>query len=68
MLLCLQVAGSWDTPADRTLWEELLDQLDGVSPLIEDVRPGLAFLDMHGIAGDAQSHLAATRAILDGCA
>ena len=67
MLLCLQIAGGWDTPADRSLWEELLDQLDGVSPLIEDVRTGMAFLDMHGIAGDARSHMAQTRAMLDGC-
>ncbi|MBV9233437.1 MAG: hypothetical protein JO030_05285 [Candidatus Eremiobacteraeota bacterium] len=67
MLLCLQVAGDWDAPADRSLWEELLDQLDGVSPLIEDVRPGLAFLDVRGIAGDALSHMTKTRAMLADC-
>ena len=32
----------------------MLDALDAVSPLVDDVRPGLAFLDMHGIAGDAR--------------
>jgi hypothetical protein len=31
----------------------MLDALDAVSPLVDDVRLGLAFLDMHGIAGGA---------------
>ncbi len=36
----------------RALWNEMLDALDAVTPLIEDVREGIAFLDMHGIQGD----------------
>jgi protein ImuB len=57
MLLCVEV----EAP---TLWEEMLDVLDAVSPLIDDVRPGLAFLEMHGIAGDARAWIAQTRSVL----
>ncbi len=46
MLLC--VSASAEIPA----WEELLDALDAVSPLIDDARPGLAFADMRGSSGD----------------
>jgi protein ImuB len=45
-------------------WEEMLDVLDAVSPLIDDVRPGLAFLEMHGIPGDARAWMAQTRTVL----
>jgi protein ImuB len=52
------------------LWEEMLDALDAVSPLVDDVRPGLAFLDMHGISGDAPMWIAQTHRTLlrFGCA
>ena len=53
MLLCVEV----DFPE---LWEEMLDTLDAVSPLIDDVRPGLAFLEMHGIAGDVRGWMTQT--------
>lgn len=59
MLLCVNLAGG-PSPA---AWEEFLDALDAVSPLIDDVRPGLAFLDMRGIAGTAPQWMAQTRAI-----
>jgi hypothetical protein len=64
MLLCVNV--SFD---DTIEWEEMLDALDAVSPLVDDARPGLAFLDMHGIAGDARAWMAQTRSVLDrfGC-
>jgi hypothetical protein len=42
----------------------MLDALDAVSPLIDDVRPGLAFLEMHGIPGDARTWIAQTRSVL----
>jgi protein ImuB len=42
----------------------MLDALDAVSPLVEDVRAGLAFLEMHGIAGDAQTQMAHAREVL----
>jgi hypothetical protein len=57
MLLCVDV----DFPE---LWEEMLDALDAVSPLVDDIRPGLAFLEMHGIAGDARAWMAQTRTVL----
>ena len=60
MLLCVSVAG--ESQSRRVLWEEMLDALDAVSPLVDDVRPGLAFLDMHGIAGGARAWMAQTRA------
>jgi hypothetical protein len=44
----------------------MLDLLDAVSPLIDDVRPGLAFLDMHGMAGDARAWMMQTRGVLAG--
>jgi hypothetical protein len=47
-------------------WEEMLDALDAVSPLIDDVRPGLAFLEMHGIAGDARAWMMQARRVLTG--
>ncbi len=72
MLLCVSVAGNWMSGElqSRALWEEILDRLDAVSPLVDDVRPGLAFLDMHGIGGDAPSWIAQTRTVLArfGCA
>lgn len=60
MLLCLDMH---DVPA-REFWDEMLDTLDAVSPLVDDVRLGRAFLDMHGIAGDAQTWMAQTRYVL----
>jgi protein ImuB len=49
MIVCIRV------PSDAlhdTVWQELLDALDAVTPLIEDARPGTAFLDMYGADGD----------------
>jgi len=59
MLLCVSVTG------ETVLWEEMLDALDAVSPLVDDVRPGLAFLDMHGISGRAQQWIAQARGALE---
>lgn len=66
MLLCVNILGnclSGETPT-TVLWEEMLDALDAVSPLVDDVRPGLAFLDMHGIAGGARAAIAQARGVL----
>ncbi|HYL26784.1 MAG TPA: hypothetical protein VEW74_03055 [Candidatus Nitrosotalea sp.] len=57
MLLCVLTE-------DPALWEEMLDALDAVSPLVDDARPGLAFLDLHGIAGDARAQIAWTHEVL----
>src|SRR5580693_7218760 len=59
MLLCVSLA---DDPLPAA-WEELLDALDAVSPLVDDVRPGLAFLDMRGISGTPPQWMAQTHAI-----
>lgn len=61
MLLCVSVRLVDDDTQARVLWEEMLDALDAVSPLVDDSRPGLAFLDMHGIAGGAPAWIAQTR-------
>jgi hypothetical protein len=60
MLLCVKVAGE----IMPELWEEMLDALDAVSPLVESLRPGLVFLDLHGIAGEIEAHVVQTRAVL----
>ncbi|MFY9663727.1 MAG: hypothetical protein WAL67_07800 [Candidatus Cybelea sp.] len=65
MLLCVEIAGR-DDGQGRALWEEMLDALDAVSPLVDDVRPGLAFLDMHGIAGSVRVHIEQVRIVLAG--
>lgn len=54
----------YDAIRGARLWEELLDALDAVSPLIEDRRAGTAFLDMRGIAGDPRTWIEQTRAVL----
>jgi hypothetical protein len=70
MLLCVNVAcPSTSAQNDkgesvRELWDAMLDDLDAISPLIDDVRPGLAFLDMHGSAGDAHAWMAQTHNVL----
>jgi nucleotidyltransferase/DNA polymerase involved in DNA repair len=62
MLLCVDAERS---PACETRWEEMLDALDAVSPLVDDVRPGLAFVEMRGIAGDPARWMQSTRAALE---
>ena len=59
MLLCINAPVE-----ERALWEEMLDALDAVTPLIDDVRPGLAFLDMHGIAGATRAHVACAHEVV----
>lgn len=48
-------------------WEALLDALDAVSPLVDDVRPGLLYLDMRGMPGDARRWIAQTHSCLTAC-
>jgi nucleotidyltransferase/DNA polymerase involved in DNA repair len=54
----------YDALHGRGLWEDALDALDAVSPLVDDVRPGLAYLDMRGIDGDASAWMARASAAL----
>jgi hypothetical protein len=69
VLLCVNIADfpSTDESQNRILWEDLLDLLDAVSPLIDDVCLGTAFLDMHGASGDANAWMAQTRALVARC-
>src|SRR5579875_361141 len=60
-MLCISAAVEAREP-----WEDMLDALDAVSPLVDDVRPGLAFLDMHGIAGTPADWIAKAREALAG--
>ncbi len=66
MLLCVDVAANWvdGEPQSLALWEEMLDALDAVSPLIDDAGLGRAFLDMHGIGDGTCAWMAQTRAAL----
>ncbi len=57
-----------DPAAAARAWDEALDALDAASPLVEDDGIGRAFVEMHGIAGDAQAWLGAVRAALAGFA
>lgn len=61
VLLCVSV----DDHPPQGVWEELLDALDALSPLVDDTRPGLAFLDMRGIAGTPPQWMARLREVLE---
>jgi protein ImuB len=50
-----------DPAADARVWNEILDALDAASPVVEDDGLGRAYLEMHGIAGDATTWLGAVR-------
>jgi hypothetical protein len=59
-LLCVLADAAQVEPA----WETMLDSLDSVSPLIDDVRPGLAYIDMRGVPGDVLRWIEQTRSCL----
>lgn len=60
LLLC--VLG--DAVRAEPAWEAMLDSLDTVSPLVDDVRPGLVYIDMRGMPGDVRRWIEQTRACL----
>ena len=55
-----------DPAADARVWNDVLEALDRASPVVEDAGLGRAFLEMHGIAGDAAGWIAAVRSALAG--
>jgi protein ImuB len=61
MLLCVDAGAQPDL---RDGWQDVLDAFDAVTPLVDDALPGLAFLEMHGIAGDASRWMSQTRNVL----
>lgn len=63
MRLCVRVPEPVLVP-NLQIWEDLLDAFDALTPLIEDARPGLAYLDMHGIAGDCAQWSAHARTLV----
>ncbi|HEV2260975.1 MAG TPA: DNA polymerase Y family protein [Candidatus Rubrimentiphilum sp.] len=40
-----------DSDHSRAIWDDMLDALDAVSPLVDDAAPGTAFLEMRGCDG-----------------
>lgn len=59
MILCVTMAA----PGDEA-WRDILDAFDALSPLIEDARAGLAYLDMHGVPGDLPAWRRRVQAII----
>lgn len=54
-----------DAARARALWDDMLDALDAVSPLVDGQEPGVAFLEMAGIPGAPADYLSrAHRALL----
>ena len=54
-----------DAARARALWDDMLDALDAVSPLVDGGEPGVAFLEMAGIPGAPADYLSrAHRALL----
>ncbi|MDQ2865309.1 MAG: hypothetical protein M3R51_03720 [Candidatus Eremiobacteraeota bacterium] len=54
----------YDPARGAALWQAMLDALDAVTPLIEDVRDGIAFLEMRGIPGDAPAWMTQIQNVL----
>jgi protein ImuB len=61
MIFCVRV---FDIAEGDARWEEILDALDAISPLIEDTG-GIAYCEMHGIAGNAERWLEHARELLE---
>ncbi len=64
MFVCVRAS---DLSSDA-VWQEILDAFDAVTPLIEDVRRGVALLDMQGTQGDFTAWSANIRSLLAGYA
>lgn len=55
-----------DPARTRTVWHDMLDALDAVSPLVDDSGEGTAYLDMRGIEGSPQEWIARVLRALQG--
>ncbi|MDQ2991262.1 MAG: DNA polymerase Y family protein [Candidatus Eremiobacteraeota bacterium] len=53
-----------DAARARALWDDLLDALDAVSPLVDGEEPGVAFLEMAGVPGTPDDYLSRARRAL----
>ncbi len=66
---CAAVGGAHvllhDAARSRTMWQDMLDALDTVSPLVDDAQEGTAFLEMRGIDGDPPDWMRRTHRAID---
>ncbi len=54
-----------DAPYAHTVWEDMLDELDALSPLVDDAAEGTAYVEMRGCDGTAGDWIARAHAVLD---
>ncbi len=54
-----------DTSYAHTVWEDMLDELDALSPLVDDTAEGTAYVEMRGCDGMASDWIARAHAILE---
>ncbi len=47
-----------DAGRSRAVWSDMLDALDAISPLVDDTTEGIAYLDMRGMGGTAETWIA----------
>ena len=66
MLLCAVVPGYVrDAVGASILWDDLLDRLDVLSPLVASSTPGIAYVNMHGVPGTPVQWMQCARDVLD---
>lgn len=54
-----------DAPYTRTVWEDMLDELDALSPLVDDAAEGTAYVEMRGCDGMASDWIARAHDVLE---
>jgi hypothetical protein len=53
-----------DAPYAHTVWEDMLDELDALSPLVDDAAEGTAYLEMRGCDGSPGDWIARAHGLL----
>ncbi len=56
----------YDAPRARALWDDLLDALDAVTPLVDGEELGVAYLEMEGVPGTPHDYLLRVHRALTG--
>jgi len=54
-----------DASYAHTVWEDMLDELDALSPLVDDTSEGTAYVEMRGCDGTAAGWIARAHALLE---
>ncbi len=54
-----------DAPYAHTVWEDMLDELDALSPLVDDAAEGTAYVEMRGCDGIASDWIVRAHTILE---